>query len=105
MRSSYTFLLLLLSSSLAFPVENSPPDIRKFIYNAGACEHLGGEYDGELPKEEKEQIKKDIDKYCGGAKSQFTVLKRKYKDNPELLKRIKNNYNDSVDSYKKTTLK
>ncbi|MDC8756415.1 hypothetical protein [Janthinobacterium fluminis] len=101
MRNSYIFLLLLLTSSLALPVENSPPDVRKFIYNAGACEHLGGEYDGELPKEEKEKIRKDIDKYCGGAKSQFSVLKNKYKNNPTLLKRIKNNYNDSVDSYRK----
>jgi len=81
--------------------ENSPQDIKNFIYNAGACEHLGGEYDGELPKEEKEQIKKDIDKYCGRAKSQFKILKERYKSNPTLLKRIKNNYNDSVDAYKK----
>src|SRR5476649_347006 len=101
MRISYIFLPLLLTSSLAFPVESSPQDIRKFIYNAGACEHLGGEYDGELPEEEKQQIRKDIDKYCGGAKSQFNILKDKYKNNPILLKRIKNNYNDSVDSYKK----
>ncbi|MBB5609075.1 MULTISPECIES: hypothetical protein [unclassified Janthinobacterium] len=102
MRISYLFLPLFFTSSLAFSVENSPQDIRKFIYNAGACEHLGGEYDGELPKEEKEKIKKDIDKYCGGAKNQFRTLKEKYKNNPTLLKRINNNYNDSVDSYKKS---
>ncbi|MES2160523.1 MAG: hypothetical protein V4476_05160 [Pseudomonadota bacterium] len=102
MRIRYLFLPLALTSSLAFPVENSPHDVKKFIYNAGACEHLGGEYDGELPKEEKEQIRKDIDKYCGGAKSQFGILKEKYKNNPTLLKRIKNNYNDSVASYKKS---
>jgi len=101
MKKICLFLLLLLNFSQAFSAENSPPDVRKFIYNAGACEHLGGEYDGELPKEEKEQIKKDIEKYCGGAKSQFAVLKEKYKNNPTLLKRIKNNYNDTVDSYTK----
>jgi hypothetical protein len=101
MRISHLFPIFFLISSPAFPSENLPKDVRIYIYNSGACEHLGGEYDGELPKEQKEQIRRDIDRYCGGAKKQFNTLKEKYKDNPVLLKRIKNNYNDTVDSYTK----
>jgi hypothetical protein len=101
MRASHLFSIFLFISSPAISSEYLPKDVRIYIYNSGACEHLGGEYDGELPKEQKEQIRRDIDKYCGGAKRQFKILKEKYKNNPTLLKRIKNNYNDTVDSYTK----
>ncbi|WP_139236230.1 hypothetical protein [Rugamonas rubra] len=101
MRTYHLFFISFLLSQSAISSENLPKDVRNYIYNSGACEHLGGEYDGELPKEQKEQIIRDIDKYCGGAKKQFRILKEKYKDNPTLLKRIKNNYNDTVDSYTK----
>lgn len=46
-------------------------------------------------------MNREIDKYCGGAKRQFKILNEKYKNSPGLLKRIKNNYNDTVDSYTK----
>lgn len=81
--------------------EPLPKDIRVFISNAFECEHLAGEVGTELPKKEQDKLDKNIDKYCGGAKDQFKMLTEKYKKNPYLLKRIKNNYNDTVDSYTK----
>ncbi|WGG51038.1 hypothetical protein [Rugamonas sp. DEMB1] len=97
----YILFLFLLVPSAAYPNEKLPRDIRVFISNSFTCEHFAGEFGTELPKEQKEQVRRDIDKYCGGAKRQFGILKEKYKNNPTLLKRIKNSYNDTVDSYTK----
>jgi len=102
MKTSYYFLIIFFISTSVMADEKLPKDIRIFISNAFECEHFAGEVGSELPKKEQDEMNRDIEKYCGDAKSQFKFLKEKYKKNPALLKRIKNNYNDTVDSYTKS---
>ncbi|MFA9216235.1 MAG: hypothetical protein ACEQSK_03930 [Sphingomonadaceae bacterium] len=95
------FFLLITTSEGVIANEKLALDIRVFISNSFACEHFSGEVGSDLEKKEQDKMNRNIDKYCGGAKKQFEVLQEKYKNNPALLKRIKNNYNDAVDSYMK----
>jgi len=76
-----------------------PRDVQAFVNNAEACEHLAGEWDSSLPKKDKEEIERNIDKYCGKAKRQLGTLRVKYKTNSGMLAAIDAHANDSVKSF------
>jgi len=76
-----------------------PRDVQAFVNNAEACEHLAGEWDSTLPKKDREDIERNIDKYCGKAKQQLGTLRGKYKTNPGILATIDAHVNDSVKSF------
>ncbi|MBJ7313393.1 hypothetical protein ACFOLJ_12835 [Rugamonas sp. CCM 8940] len=101
MKKYFLLLFFFLIPLAAFSSEKLPKDIRLFISYSFECEHFAGEVGTELPKRQQDEMNREIDKYCGGAKKQFEILKEKYKNNSTLLRRIKNNYNDTVDSYTK----
>ena len=86
------------SVSMAGPL---PKDVRIFVENAETCEHMAGEWDGELPKSRQREITRAIDKYCASAKRQLPLLKNKYRENPHILTVISRHANDSVKSYTK----
>jgi len=76
-----------------------PRDVQAFVNNAEACEHLAGEWDSSLPQKDREEIERNIDKYCGNAKRQLGALKAKYKANHGMLETIDAHANDSVKSF------
>ncbi|KAB8065740.1 hypothetical protein [Janthinobacterium violaceinigrum] len=92
-------LSILFFSSPVFSKEVLPPDIKRFISHAQACEHLAGEFDGELPERQRDDIVKNIDKYCKAAKTELRILGMKYKGNARMMEVIQNNANDAVNSY------
>lgn len=77
-----------------------PRDIELFAAQAEACEHLGGEYDGDLSSSRKRQIERDVRKYCGGAAKQLPKLRAKYKHNPAMLQVIDRHVNTAVKDYR-----
>lgn len=93
-------ILCATQSALALGARQLPRDIQTFVKNAEACEHLGGEYDGELPKGQKQQIIRSVRRYCGAARRQLAVLKQKYRDDQAMLEVIDSNANDAVTSYR-----
>ena len=93
------FLLLLVtvqSVSMAGPL---PKDVRAFVENAETCEHMAGEWDGDLPKSRQKELERAIKKYCAAAKRQLPLLTEKYKGNPKILRTISEHTFDSVKSY------
>lgn len=93
------FLLLLVTvqgTSAAGPL---PKDVRIFVENAEACEHMAGEWDGDLPKSRQREITKAIKKYCAPAKRKLPLLTEQYKGNPKILRTISEHAYDSVKSY------
>jgi uncharacterized protein (UPF0147 family) len=78
----------------------TPRDIRTFAANAEACEHLGGEYDGGLPANEKRTIERNVRKYCGAASSQLPTLRTRYKHDPAMLEVIRRLANEAVTDYR-----
>ena len=76
-----------------------PKDVRIFVNNAETCEHMAGEWDGELPKSRQREITRALKKYCAPAKRQLLLLNEKYRGNPQILKTISEHAYDSVKSY------
>lgn len=76
-----------------------PRDIRTFAANAEACEHLGGEYDGGLPANEKRTIERNVRKYCGAASRQLPVLRTRYKHDRAMLEVIRRLANEAVTDF------
>lgn len=78
---------------LAIPLSSradtsSPPDVERFIDVADTCLHLAGEWDSSLPKAQQRDIERKANMYCTRAKKQYRVLLAKYKDIPEIVKRL-----------------
>lgn len=92
-------LICFFVSSASLAADALPKDVRNFIDNSTACEHLAGEVGGDLSKRDHDAMINDINRYCKAAKTQYKVLLAKYKNNASLLKKIKAGYNDTVDSY------
>ena len=99
-KQSIFFLLVatVQSISAAGPI---PKDVRTFVENAETCEHMAGEWDGDLPKSRQREITRAIKKYCAPAKRQLPLLTKKYRGNPQILRVIAEHANDSVKSYTK----
>lgn len=97
-RQAIFFLLLVTAQniSVAGPL---PKDVRTFVENAETCEHMAGEWDGDLPKSRQREITRAIKKYCAAAKRQLPLLTEKYRENPQILRTISEYAYDSVKSY------
>ena len=93
------FLIIAQSVSAAGPL---PKDVRTFVENAETCEHMAGEWDGDLPKSRQREITRAIKKYCAPAKRQLPLLMGKYKGNPRILNILSQHAYDSVKSYTET---
>jgi hypothetical protein len=76
-----------------------PSDIRVFVKNADACEHLAGEWDSELKPARKREIERGVDKFCWMAQRQLKQVEVKYRDRQMLRELIAQHAYDSVRSY------
>jgi hypothetical protein len=77
-----------------------PRDIETFAANAEACEHLGGEYDAEVPAAQQREIERGVRRYCGAASRQLPVLQARYRDDPAMLAIIRRHANEAVADYR-----
>ncbi|KXB29646.1 hypothetical protein AT959_17085 [Dechloromonas denitrificans] len=92
------FRLAALAICLAFPLSlradaGVSPDIERFVDIADTCLHLAGEWDSSLPKAQQREIERKANSYCMRAKKQYRALLIKYKDSPEIVRRL-NDYED-----------
>ncbi len=87
------FRFIALTICLALPLSlhadaGDSPDIERFIDIADTCLHLAGEWDSSLPKAQQREIERKANSYCTRAKKQYRALLTKYKDIPEIVKRL-----------------
>jgi hypothetical protein len=80
--------------------KHMPRDVQVFAKNDEACEHEGGEYDSELPAEQKRDIERKVRKYCGAASRQLRNLRIKYQRDPAMLEAIERHANVAVTDYR-----
>lgn len=85
----------------AFSEKPVPHDIQAFAANAEACEHHGSEYDGELPPERREELLREIHRYCSAAQRQLKTLKSRYRRDRRMLALVAEHANETVLSYRK----
>ncbi|EOY8363577.1 hypothetical protein AIT68_005202 [Salmonella enterica subsp. salamae] len=87
----YPVLLASLLMVGAFSVRGElplPQDVQHFLSNAEICQHLAGEWDSSLPEEDKKDIEKGINTWCPPAKAALPELRKKYKENKEVIKKL-----------------
>lgn len=101
MRIFFLIVAIYFVLPFAFSAQPLPQDVSRFIHNAEACEHLAGEFDGELPKRQQDDLLKNIHQYCKVAQNQLRILEVKYQGNAKVMKVIKSHANDAVSSYER----
>lgn len=100
MKSSIMLMSLCLAAfSQASAKGPVPADIRAFVKNAEACEHLAGEWDSDLAPARKREIERGVDKYCSTAQRQLQQVEAKYRDRQTMRELIARHAYDAVRSY------
>lgn len=92
------FLSLILVPCLSFVAKLKDVDVESFKENAEVCVHLSGEWDAELPDENKMEIKESMNDVCGKAKKLYPILQWRYKHDVA-IKKLLLEYKD-IKSYK-----
>lgn len=87
------FLVLLTACSHARALTPSPlpSEVRAFIEERKICDHFRGEpFEGDSPEqvERREFLLDSFDIYCAGTDKRLAALKRRYKDNPAVMRRL-----------------
>lgn len=87
LRTAVFLFCLAIPLSLRADAANSP-DVERFVDVADTCLHLAGEWDSSLAKAQQRDIERKANLYCTRAKRQYRALLAKYKDIPEIVKRL-----------------
>jgi hypothetical protein len=97
------WFLLSVISLAARAEERLPPDVQSFIEQRDICDHFRGEpYDGPAAGDTAEQRQRrefviaSQQKYCKGTDKRLAELKRKYRDDSQVLDRL-NGYDEQVE--------
>ncbi|MGC0153662.1 hypothetical protein ACPRNU_14460 [Chromobacterium vaccinii] len=77
---------LILIPAAAIAGANMSKDVQTFKENAEACEHFAGEWDPDLPDENKREIQAGIDDACGKAKALYPALAKKWGQDKDVKK-------------------
>lgn len=76
-----------------------PPEVARFIQDRDACDHFRSEpHEGESPgqKERRTFIFESLEIYCPGTDRRLAALKKRYRDNAEVLRRL-SSYEDRIE--------
>ena len=92
---------LLTLSSTVLAAESLPADVQSFVDTRQTCDHFRGEpwNLGDEPeiKGRREFILESIKKYCTGSDKRLAELRRKYRDNPKIIERLRE-YEDYIEA-------
>lgn len=89
------FIIILVSAlatSAHAGIDPLPPEIAAYILDRDACDHFRGEpYEGNSPGqiERREFIFESLEIYCPGTDRRLAALKKRYKHNAEVMRRLK----------------
>jgi len=76
-----------------------PPEVKAFIADRDACDHFRGEpHEGNSSEqiERREFIFQSLEIFCPGTDRRLAALKKRYKDNREVMKRL-NAYQEKIE--------
>lgn len=100
MRTAALFLLCISWSLATRAQEKVPIEVRHFIEERDICEHFLDEpYDGDTPqmRERRAFIQESIEIYCSGTDRRLAALRKRYKNNLAVIKRLKQ-YEDKIEA-------
>ncbi len=90
MRILFIFAILVLAVSSAYADSAPlPPEVEAFVRDRDLCDHFRGEpYEGNSPEQirRREFVSESLEIFCPGTDRRLAALKRRWKDNPEVMK-------------------
>lgn len=92
-------LLAACSHASALTPQRLPSEVRTFIEERKICDHFRGEpAEGDSPEQVKrrEFLLDSLDIYCAGTDKRLAALKRRYKANPAVMRRL-NEFEERVE--------
>ncbi|MCD4504350.1 hypothetical protein LQR30_09550 [Chromobacterium piscinae] len=89
-------ITLLLLAPVCLAAKPKDLDVQNFKTSADVCVHLSGEWDVDLPEENKAEIKKNMNESCGQAKELYPVLQKRY-PHDRAIKQLLRKYPDLKD--------
>jgi hypothetical protein len=92
-------LLTACSHASALTPQRLPSEVRTFIEERKICDHFRGEpFEGDSPEqvERREFLLDSLDIYCAGTDKRLAALKRRYKANPAVMRRL-NEFEERVE--------
>lgn len=89
-------ITLLLLAHVCLAAKPKDVDLQNFKTSAEVCVHLSGEWDADLPEENKAEIKKNMNEICGQAKDLYPFLQKRY-PHDQAVRRLLHKYQDLKD--------
>lgn len=65
-----------------------PRDVMKFSESRDECDHFRGEIPDPTQTERMKEVVEAANKYCTGTDKNLSNLKEKYRNNPEVMKKL-----------------
>jgi hypothetical protein len=68
-----------------------PPEVEAFVRDRELCDHFRAEpFEGDSPAqiERRAFVFESLEIYCPGTDRRLAALKRRYRDNPEIMRRL-----------------
>ena len=76
---------LLLLAACATP---TAPDLATFLQRRDLCEHFRGEFADPPDPDRQREIDRGLAEYCTGTDAQLAALKKRYRDDPAVMKKL-----------------
>jgi hypothetical protein len=93
MRTALIVLVAIVVATATLAADRSlPPEVQTFIHDRDLCDHFRGEpFEGNSPEQIKrrEFIVESLEIYCPGTDRRLAALKRRYKEDVDVLERLK----------------
>ena len=91
MKTLLTIITFSITLSAYAESGSKTPEVESFIHNRDLCDHFRGEpFEGNSPEqiERRKFVFESLDIYCAGTDKRLAALKRRYKNNNEIIKRL-----------------
>lgn len=99
MRHFFIIIGLAISVAASAGDDSLPPEVAAFTKDRDVCDHFRGEpFEGNSPEqiERREFIFESLEIYCPGSDRRLAALKKRYKINAEVMKRL-NDYEEKIE--------
>ena len=91
MKILLTIITLTITLSSYADGSSKTPEVESFIHDRDLCDHFRHEpFEGNSPEKIKRRkfVFESLDIYCAGTDKRLAALKRRYKNNNEIIKRL-----------------
>jgi len=79
---------LLMPSFLSLANESLPREVQRYVDKREGCDHMRGEIPDPREKQRMRDVEHEIQRLCKGTDKELARLKKKYANNPSVMRRL-----------------